>query len=74
MRPDFKLFSESPTRWVCEIDKDAEEEFESIVKAKKIGVVGGETLRIRDDSRWLFNVHINIMRDTWRNALRDYMG
>ena len=74
MRPDFKLFSESPTRWVCEVDKDAEEEFESIVKAKKIGVVGGETLRIRDDSRWLFNVHINIMRDAWRNALRNYMG
>ncbi len=74
MRADFKLFSESPTRWVCEVKKGAEKEFESMVKARKIGVVGGDTLRIRDDARWLFNVHLNIMRQRWRDALKNYVG
>ncbi len=74
MRADFKLFSESATRWLCEVQRGKEKEFESIVKARKIGVVSGNTLRVRDDSRWLFNVHLNIMRERWRAALRDYVG
>jgi len=74
MRSDFKLFSESATRWVCEVKKGSEKEFESRVEARKIGEVGGETLRIRDNTRWLFNVHLNIMRDAWKNALKDYVG
>ncbi len=74
MRDDFKLFSESPTRWVCEVPQNYEEEFEKSVKAVKIGYVGGETLRVRDGERWLFNVHLNIMRDRWKKALREYVG
>ncbi len=74
MRDDFKLFSESPTRWVCEVKRGREEEFESMVKARRIGEVGGESLKVRDGNRWLFNIHTNILRDTWRNALRRYLG
>ncbi len=74
MRDDFKLFSESPTRWVCEIKKGREKEFEDIVKARRIGTVEGENLKVRDGNRWLFNIHINILRDSWRRALREYLG
>jgi phosphoribosylformylglycinamidine synthase II len=74
MRPDFKLFSESPTRWVCEIKSGKEEEFEKIVKGVKIGIVEGENLKVRDGNRWLFNIHLNILRDAWRNALKEYLG
>ncbi|EDY34477.1 AIR synthase related protein, C-terminal domain [Aciduliprofundum boonei T469] len=74
MRADFKLFSESPTRWICEVKKEEEEEFEKIVKARKIGLVGGENLKIRDGNRWLFNIHTNILRESWRSALKDYLG
>ncbi len=74
MRDDFKLFSESPTRWVCEVREENTEKFEEIVKSRRIGVVGGETLKIRDGERWLFNVHLNIMRERWKNALKEYIG
>ncbi len=74
MRPDFKLFSESPTRWVCEVDSSRADEFEKIVNATRIGVVDGTTLRVRDGTRWLFNIHVNILREKWRDALREYMG
>jgi len=71
-RADFKLFSESPTRWVCEVKRGKEKEFEKIVKGKRIGTVEGETLKIRDGNRWLFNIHVNILRESWRDALRRY--
>ncbi len=74
MRADFKLFSESPTRWVCEVKRGKEEEFERIVKARRIGAVEGENLKVRDGNRWLFNIHTNILRGSWRNALRNYLG
>ncbi len=74
MRADFKLFSESPTRWVCEVKRGKEEEFEKMVKARRIGIVEGETLKVRDHNRWLFNIHLNILRDAWRNALKEYLG
>ena len=73
MRDDFKLFSESPTRWVCEVPEDKYEKFESIVDARRIGVIGGETLKVRDGNRYLFNIHVNTLRDVWRNALGKYM-
>ncbi|AGB03992.1 phosphoribosylformylglycinamidine synthase II [Aciduliprofundum sp. MAR08-339] len=74
MRADFKLFSESATRWVCEVKNGKDEEFEEVVKARKIGIVGGDTLKVRDGNRWLFNIHLNILRNEWRNALKGYMG
>ncbi len=74
IRDDFKLFSESPTRWVCEVKNGRESEFEKIVKAQKIGTVEGENLKIRDGNRWLFNIHINILRNAWKNALKRYLG
>ena len=74
MRDDFKLFSESPTRWVCEVQRGKEGEFEKIVNATKIGYVGGNSLRVRDGERWLFNVHLNILRSRWKNGLKDYLG
>ena len=74
LRDDFRLFSESPTRWVCEVEPQHEEEFKKITGGRRIGVVGGESLRVRSGERWLFNVHLNTMRNRWRNALRDYLG
>ncbi len=74
MRDDFKLFSESPTRWVCEVKEGKEEKFESIVKSRKIGTVGGDTLKLRDERRYLFNIHVNILREKWKNSLQEYLG
>ncbi len=74
MRDDFKLFSESPTRWVCEIERGKEEKFENTVKARKIGHIGGKNLKIRDGRRYLFNIHVNILREKWKNSLSNYLG
>jgi len=75
MRTDFKLFSESPTRWLCEVAPENAEEFESIVKESTvIGRVGGASLKVRDGERWLFNIHIDRLQDTWKNALKQYLG
>ncbi len=74
MRADFKLFSESPTRWICEVKSENAERFEELVRARRIGQISGETFRVRDGKRWLFNIHINILRNAWSSALRDYVG
>ena len=74
MRDDFRLFSESPTRWVCEVNPKYAEDFEDLTGAISIGVTGGESLRVRSGERWLFNVSISKMRNVWKNALRDYLG
>ncbi len=73
MRTDFKLFSESPTRWVCEIPPEHAEEFENLTGAIRIGKVLGNSLKIKDGPRWLFNVKIEHMRKIWRNGLMDYL-
>ena len=74
LRADMRLFSESPTRWICEVSPENSETFEKITGAVRIGNVGGKSLRIRDGKRWLFNVHLDTMRDSWKNALKDYVG
>ncbi len=74
MRPDFKLFSESPTRWLCEVAPDKSEDFEKLTGAKRIGVVEGHTLDVRDGERKLLSVSVEKMRNVWKNALKDYIG
>ncbi|NPA75978.1 MAG: phosphoribosylformylglycinamidine synthase subunit PurL [Euryarchaeota archaeon] len=74
MRSDFKLFSESPTRWICEVSPEHGEEFASLTGAVRIGTVSGDSLRIRDGARWLFNVSVEKMRTVWRGALRAHLG
>ncbi len=72
-RSDIKLFSESPTRWVCEVQPENAEKFESHVEGKHIGVVDGERLKVRDGERWLFNVDVATMRKIWRGSLEKYL-
>lgn len=51
MRTDFKLFSESNTRWVVEVKRGREEEFEALFKGisiSKLGDVKGSNLVVYD--------------------------
>ncbi|MEW6069284.1 MAG: phosphoribosylformylglycinamidine synthase subunit PurL, partial [Candidatus Thermoplasmatota archaeon] len=77
LRADFKLFSESSTRWTAEVSKEKEKEFESGMKGiefYKIGAVSGEELIISDGGKELINLPVSKLRDTWQKPLWELMG
>jgi len=79
LRPDFKLFSESNTRWVLEVKKQSEKNFEETLKKEdvsfiKIGETKGKRLIINEGENTLINLDINTLRNIWKNAIWDIMG
>lgn len=77
LRCEFKLFSESNTRWVVEVEKRYEENFlETLegLKVFKIGAVKGRNLIIDDGERELVNLSINEVKEAWDNGLKRLIG
>jgi len=79
LRRDFKLFSESNTRWIVEVKKDKQKEFEKLLSQKntnfvKIGETKEKKLIIKDNGSESINIDISILRDCWKNAIWDIMG
>ena len=76
LRSDYKLFSESNTRWVVEVKRGMADEFEKTFKDLplfEIGEVGGNKLLIADD-RELIDLSVDDMRSVWKKPIYDYMG
>jgi len=79
LRSDFKLFSESNTRWIVEVKKDKKKQFEDFLKKNKtpfikIGEVKGNKLTIRDNNKKIVDLKVDILRDCWSRAIWDIMG
>ncbi len=79
LRTDFKLFSESNTRWIMEIKKESVKEFEKILSKQKtpfsrIGVTKGKKLIIEDINKIFVNLDVSVLRVLWKNAIWDVMG
>ncbi len=79
LRTDFKLFSESNTRWILEIKKKYEKEFEKTLKKQNtpfiiIGITKGKKLIVEDKKKMVVNLNVSILRDLWKNAIWDVMG
>ncbi len=79
LRSDFKLFSESNTRWIVEIKKDKQKEFEKILKESntpylKIGKTKNEKLLINDNGSNVLDQKIDNLRNIWKNTIWDVMG
>jgi phosphoribosylformylglycinamidine (FGAM) synthase-like enzyme len=79
LRADFKLFSESNTRWVVEVKKEKQKDFEKTLKENKtpyikIGETKGKNLVIKDNGKVLINLKIDEIRKIWKNAIWDIMG
>jgi phosphoribosylformylglycinamidine synthase len=79
LRSDFKLFSESNTRWVFEVTKGKEKDFEKLLKKNnapfvKIGVVKGTKLIVNDNGQIIVNQSVDVLRDHWKNAIWNIMG
>jgi len=78
LRTDFKIFSESNTRWITEVKKEKQKDFEKVLKQKntpfiKIGETIGKKIIIKDGKETI-NADIKILRDIWKNAIWDIMG
>jgi phosphoribosylformylglycinamidine synthase len=76
LRNDFKLFSESNTRWLVEVKPGKESEFEDKINVPlyKIGSVGGPNLKITDGGRTLIDLSVDQIKTTWGEALWKLMG
>ena len=74
LRSDFKLFSESNTRWLVEVRPEGQSEFEEILRREKIyfrelGVLRREsTILIKDGSRELVDVPLEAARKAWKDS------
>jgi phosphoribosylformylglycinamidine synthase subunit PurL len=79
LRTDFKLFSESNTRWIVEIKKEKQKDFEKLLKKKNtplacIGEIDRKKLVIKDDGKTVINQDIKTLRDVWKSTIWDIMG
>lgn len=79
MRTDFKLFSESNTRWVAEVKRGREEEFEAIfegINISKLGEVKGVNLTVYDgdDMKKYIDLEVDTLYERWSGRLLSEMG
>ena len=79
LRTDYKLFSESNTRWIVEVKKDKQKDFEKLLKNKKIfficiGQVKGKNIVIKNGKKIVMESDIKTLRDYWKNPIWDLMG
>jgi len=76
LRSDFKLFSESNTRWAVEVWREEEGRFEELMKerevyAAKIGeTVGEKRVGVGDGGKELLNVSLEEVREAWSEKFR----
>jgi phosphoribosylformylglycinamidine synthase len=79
LRSDFKLFSESNTRWIVEVKVDKQKDFEKLLIQKNtpfihLGKINGKKLLIKDKNEELINIDISVLRKIWKNAIWNIMG
>ncbi len=79
LRTDFKLFSESNTRWIVEVKNERQKDFEKLQSKQLnpfclIGVTKGKKLVIADHNKTYIDIEIDIIRKHWENPIWDIMG
>ena len=79
LRSDFKLFSESNTRWAVEIEKKDVKRFENIVKKHnlpfyRIGSLKGDSLKITDTGKTIIHLSVSEIAENWYSYIWDIMG
>jgi phosphoribosylformylglycinamidine synthase len=74
LRPDVKLFSESPTRWIVEVPAGKEIKAPQGIEVTKIGTVGGENVMIYEDEEILFDRSVADIEEKWARKLWEIMG
>ena len=72
LRPDVKLFSESPTRWLIEVAGELPKP--EGIEIAKIGTVGGSSVMICEDEEILFDQPLSVIEAKWGRRLWEMMG
>ncbi|MEM4160818.1 MAG: AIR synthase-related protein, partial [Thermoplasmata archaeon] len=77
IREDAFLFSESPTRWLAEVDEENHEEFERAfagLNILRIGKVGGKNIDFFKGGKKIVGVEIQAARKLWSEPLWKLLG
>ncbi len=76
IRDDKFLFSESNTRWLVEVNKEDEKDFENVfsIPVEKIGVTKGDRLNIELNGETVIDIEIDKIRKDWKETLGEKMG
>jgi len=79
MRPDIQLFSESNTRWICEVDPKDRASFEDGLRGhqvsfKNIGATKGNELIIEKGSKGIIDLSVEAITEAWQRPLWEIMG
>ena len=79
LRTDVKVFSESNTRWVVEVKKEVQIEFEKQMKKEHVsftllGKINGNHLIIKDGTKTFVDLSVDVLRESWRNPIWNFMG
>jgi phosphoribosylformylglycinamidine synthase len=69
MRTDYKLFSESNSRWLVEVREKDAADFESMVLGRRVGTVIKETELMVKDSGLDLRFELGKLRDAWDSAI-----
>jgi len=74
LRSDYKLFSESNSRWVVEVWAEEKEMFEAVIDEKKVYLskigetIGEKRIVISDKGKELVNLSLEEVRTSWLSA------
>ena len=79
LRTDFKLFSESNTRWILEVKHEKYREFESLMMKhhtsfKKIGSTKDNNVVIHDNNDRVVDLSVGDIRHHWKHPIWSLMG
>jgi phosphoribosylformylglycinamidine synthase len=79
LRMDFRLFSESNTRWLVEVPQKYQKPFEHHMKQNKtsfvlLGKTGGSQLVVKENDKTVIKTDLDVLRQHWMNPIHDFMG
>jgi phosphoribosylformylglycinamidine synthase len=79
LRTDVKMFSESNTRWIVEVKKEAQTDFEKQLKKDDVsfillGKTKGDHLIIKDGTKTVVDLSVDVLRECWRKPIWEFMG
>jgi phosphoribosylformylglycinamidine synthase len=79
LRTDVKLFSESNTRWVVEVKKEKQNEYEKLLKKEHVtfihlGIIKGKNLVVQDKKKTVIDLAVSVLREKWRTPIWNFMG
>ncbi len=79
LRTDFKVFSESNTRWVVEVKKEKQTQFEKQLQKDHaqfliLGTIKEKNLIIKDEGKTMVDLTVESLRECWRKPIWEFMG